>query len=96
MLVIYVTVPADGRVRTFDRLRRNDDCIARGGNCHLFGNMKPPPIPDDIYKKIGYQVDLDWMITSSAGTGKFPWPKCMQQLVNKIPFQVVMFIATQI
>ena len=55
----------------FARVRRNADCLARGGgDCDRFGDMKPPPIPDDIYQKIGYQVDLDWMIMSNEGTGK--------------------------
>ena len=31
--------------------------------------MKPAPIPDDIYQKIGYRVDLAWMIMSAKNSG---------------------------
>ena len=31
--------------------------------------MKPAPIPDDIFQKIGYQVDLAWMIMSTKNSG---------------------------
>ena len=30
---------------------------------------KPVPIPRDIFKKIDYENNLNWMIMSSEGTG---------------------------
>jgi len=60
---------ANGYLRMFARLRRNTNCKMRGNSCDLFGNMKPAPIPEDIYPTIGYQNDLDWMILSNKDTG---------------------------
>ena len=60
---------ANGYLRMFARLRRNTNCKMRGNSCDLFGNMKPAPIPEDIYPTIGYQNDLNWMILSNKDTG---------------------------
>ena len=30
---------------------------------------KPGPIPKDIFKMVGYENNLNWMIMSSQGTG---------------------------
>ena len=71
-LMLYDTCDcnsANGYLRMFARLRRNTNCKMRGNSCDLFGNMKPAPIPEDIYPTIGYQNDLDWMILSNKDTG---------------------------
>ena len=67
---------AYGVIRQFQRLRNNEVCEARKGNCKqamdLFAThlRKPNPIPDDLYRSVNYVNDLNWMIMSSEGTGK--------------------------
>ena len=69
-LTVYTTV------RQFQRLRNNEVCEARGGDCKrvldLFSThlRKPNPIPEDLYRGVKYVNDLNWMIMSSEGTGK--------------------------
>ena len=64
-----------GVLRQFQRLRNNAVCKARAGDCRramdLFAKhlKKPGPIPNDIFKMIDYENDLNWMIISGEGTG---------------------------
>ena len=64
-----------GVLRQFQRLRNNEVCKARGGECKRLMELfeknfeKPVPIPRDIFKKIDYENNLNWMIMSSEGTG---------------------------
>ena len=66
---------ADGNARQFQRVRNNQVCEARGGDCwkvlDLFAkHLKPPsPIPGNLFSKVNYVNDLDWIIMSSEGTG---------------------------
>ena len=44
--------------------------MARKSGCEIFAKFeKPPPIPSDIYSKVGYQNDLNWVIASNKNTG---------------------------
>ena len=58
-------------------MRHNEVCEARGGDCKraldLFATYlrKPKPIPHDLYRNVKYVNDLNWMIMSSEGTGKY-------------------------
>ena len=62
-------------MRQFQRLRNNEVCEARGGDCKRLTDLfqkhlkKPKPIPKDIFPDISYVNDLNWMIMSSEGTG---------------------------
>ncbi len=52
-------------------MRYNYNCQVRNSSCHVFERVRqPPPIPDDLYVKTGFDNDLDWVIISQQNTGK--------------------------
>ena len=83
--VIHITISFSfaieyGVLRQFQRIRNNEVCEARGGDCKRLMDLfakhfkKPKPIPSDIFTDINYANDINWMIMSSEGTGKITIP----------------------
>jgi hypothetical protein len=63
--------PVENDIRTFDRVRQNDDCDLRPtSGCKIFETFrKPDLIPDDLYKITNFGHEYEWIITSHEATG---------------------------
>ena len=63
-------IAENGDLRIFNRLRYNQNCQLRNSSCRVFEQFQQPqPIPDDLYVKLDFENDLDWVITSQENTG---------------------------
>ena len=89
----------EGVFRYFQRVRNNEVCKARGSTCKetmdLFEKnlRKPNPIPKDLYQDVSYTNNLNWLIMSSEGTGKFLFCNGKVRIIQVLNLRLYIMVA---